>query len=209
MKIKICFIIPSLRAGGAERVMSFIAENIDSDRFTSQLLVIESEENKSYEIVQIPVIFLNKTRVRDGILQIISFIHKNNIEIVVSAISHVNSVMAFVSILFPKVKFVGRETIVKSAMAKVRKNSPKPSILSRLIVKVQASKLDAIICQSEDMRYDLKENYGYPAEKLVVLNNPITSNFRLKIKKNNNFQDFIVSLCMYGDTCHHPYIFFR
>lgn len=180
MKIKICFIIPSLRAGGAERVMSFIAEHIDSKCFDSQLLVIESEKDKSYEIVDIPVTFLNKGRVRDGIPSIISFIAKNKIEIVVSAIAHLNSVMAIIAIFFPKVKFVGRETIVKSALRKAKDLPVKQGFVSHWLTKMQAKNLDAIICQSEDMRNDLRDNFDYPPDKLVVLNNPITKGFHLK-----------------------------
>ena len=192
VKIKICFIIPSLRAGGAERVMSFVAENIDKERFESHLLVIESEEGKSYDIADIPVTFLNKSRVRDGVPKIIGFIRKNNIEIVISAIAHLNTIMAFISVIFPKVKFVGRETIVKSALRKVKNLPTNPSFKSLWLTKIQAINLDAIICQSEDMRDDLKNNFNFPSEKLVVLNNPITKSFHLKEnRKRNTIKQFI------------------
>ena len=36
--IKVVFVIPSLRAGGAERVMSFIAQNISKEDFSAELI---------------------------------------------------------------------------------------------------------------------------------------------------------------------------
>lgn len=179
-KIKICFIIPSLRAGGAERVMSFLAENIDKNYFTSELLVIGSEKDKSYDISTIPVTFLNKQQVRKGVFSIYHHLKKNNTDVAVSAISHLNIVMSFLSLFFPKTKFVGRETIVRTGLLSYQKKKSKSKIKSRLLSSFQAWKLDAIICQSNDMKNDLQHNYGYPEKKLVVLNNPISKKFELK-----------------------------
>ena len=166
--------------------MSFIAEHIDPNRFDSQLLVIESAENKSYEISKIPVTFLNKKRVRDGFFQIISFLRSNDIKIAVSAIGHVNTLMAFVAFFLPKIKFVGRETIVKTALLKVKNKPIKRSFVSSLLSKIQIRNLDVLICQSDDMRNDLVKNFNYPIEKLVVLNNPITKGFHIKSKEESN-----------------------
>ena len=59
-KVKIVFVLPTLHAGGAERVMSFLSENIDQTKFTSSLVVVGYEKNSKYEIKNIPVYFLNK-----------------------------------------------------------------------------------------------------------------------------------------------------
>ena len=39
-KKKILFILPSLKAGGAERVVSFLAKNLDQNVFETKLLVV-------------------------------------------------------------------------------------------------------------------------------------------------------------------------
>ena len=44
-KIKILFILPSLSAGGAERVISFVSQNIDPDKFHPVLLVAGFEKD--------------------------------------------------------------------------------------------------------------------------------------------------------------------
>ncbi|WP_149277093.1 glycosyltransferase [Pareuzebyella sediminis] len=185
-KIKICFVIPSLRAGGAERVMSFLAEHIDKKTFSSELLIIESEKDKSYEIKDIPITYLNKNRVRDGIWAIAKHLKRNKVDIAVSSMGHVNTLMAILSIFSNKTKFVGREAIVRSATNKVQGLPLYPTPLSKLIYKVQMRYLDAIICQSNDMRDDLYKNYGFPNDKLITLNNPITHQFRLKKNRKRN-----------------------
>src|SRR5690606_30156802 len=117
-KIKISFILPSLRAGGAERVMSFIAQNLDHEKFKSSLVIIGRESETSYDIDNTKIIYLNKPRVLASIGSLIFYLKNEKPDIVISAISHLNIIMAFISILFPKTKFVGREVNVLS----VRKN---------------------------------------------------------------------------------------
>ena len=46
---KVLFILPNLEAGGAERVISFVAQNISSIEFDSQLLVIGYEAKSVYD----------------------------------------------------------------------------------------------------------------------------------------------------------------
>lgn len=178
-RIKIVFIIPSLRAGGAERVMSFLAENTNQDKFESRLLVVGSEKDKSYKIEDIPVVFFEKERVRDGIFSIFKYLLSFKPDIVISAMAHVNNAMALLSVFFPKTKFVGRETIVRTGVLNYSNTQYKPGILAKLMQGIQKSKLDAVICQSNDMKKDLLQNFDYPKEKLFVLNNPITHKFGL------------------------------
>jgi len=195
-RIKVLFVIPSLRAGGAERVMSFLAENINKNQFEARLLVIGSEESKSYCITSIPVIFLGKDRVRDGIFSIFRYLSDFKPDIVISAIAHLNNFMALLSLLFPQIKFVGRETIVRTGVLNYTNRNYKPSILSRFLQQIQKSYLDAIICQSNDMKHDLLHNYGYPEDKLFVLNNPVTKNFVLKdrIKRNTKVKKQFITI---------------
>ncbi|MBT2163205.1 glycosyltransferase [Zobellia barbeyronii] len=193
-KPKIAFIIPSLRAGGAERIMSFIASNLDTNKFAPHLIVIGHKNDIAYSIENIPVTFLEKNRVKIAIPSIISLIHKTQPDVVVSAIAHLNSAMALISILFPKVKFVARETIVRSAMLEITNSSKKSSWISKLTSKIQAKNLDAVICQSLDMQNDLINNFGYHKEKLFVINNPITNDFTPKHSQIKNREPQLITV---------------
>ena len=197
-KIKVFFVIPTLFAGGAERVMSFISQNLNKDKFDVLLIVIGYEKDSRYPISGINVRYLNKKRVLHSIFDIILTLNKHKPNVVISAISHLNSFMGFISVLFPKITFVGRHTIVsiedkkflseknKSLKRKIRNKIRKPLGYGYKL-------LDIILCQSKDMYNDMKYNSKISVDKLRIINNPITDNFQLKPKKNraNNTIKFI------------------
>ena len=187
-KIKIIFILPSLKAGGAERVISFIATHLDSQKFKSILIVIGKEEDAVYQTEGIEVRFLNKKRVLTSIPTLFKHIYFAKPDIVVGSISHVNKVIALFSLLLKKVKFVAREAGVLSVMNTY--GTPKPKALTS-ILKNYHSHLDTIICQSNDMLNDIKKSIQIEASKLVVINNPITDGFQLKDHISNQNTEII------------------
>lgn len=188
-KIKILFVLPSLKAGGAERVISFIASNLDKQKFNSQLLVVGYKKDTIYETNGIEVCYLNKKRVLNAIPSLFWYIFKNKPHIVVGSISHVNQVLAMFSFLFRKVKFIGREAGVSSVMETYHETNRKINIPS---FKNYYKYLDAVICQSKDMYEDLKINYNVNNKNCVIINNPITNNFKLKqLSVKNNIRQYI------------------
>ena len=184
-KVKVLFIIPTLFAGGAERVMSFVSQNIDKNKFDSTLVVIGYEKDNKYEIEGISVRYLNKDRVMSAVVPLIKLFKKEKPQIIMSAISHLNITIGLISVLFPRVKFIGRHTIVSqdTVKLKVEKNvSAKRKVIKYLHFAYKL--LDVILCQSRDMYNDMKEKYNIPEEKLRTINNPITDNFQLKQTPN-------------------------
>ncbi|WP_179354443.1 glycosyltransferase [Winogradskyella vidalii] len=185
-KIKVFFIIPTLFAGGAERVMSFVAQNLDRNKFDVTLIILGFKKDSKYEISGISVEYLNKDRVLNAIPNLIRIIRKQKPKIVVSAISHLNLTMGFISKFFPKIKFIGRHTIVTKAAKKFKTNK-KNSVSQKLMGKLDFGYkyLDIILCQSKDMYYDMISSFNIPEHKLRTINNPITDDFTLKSINNN------------------------
>jgi glycosyltransferase involved in cell wall biosynthesis len=190
-KIEILFVIPSLVAGGAERVMSFIAQNIDSTKFNVTLIVIGFKKDSAYKINGIDVIYLNKSRVLYSIFPLLKFLVINRPKIVISAIGHLNTVMAYLSIFFSKTMFVAREVNILSVLKSYQLK--KTSSFFSFFSKRRFYFFDKIICQSNDMLMDLKENNNIPEKKLVVINNPITDGFEFSERKisSKNLLSFI------------------
>lgn len=182
-KIKIVFILPSLKAGGAERVISFLATNLDKQKFESILIVIGKAEDAVYKTNDIDVRYLNKGRVLTAIPVLFKEIFVIKPQIVVGSITHVNRVLALFSICFTKIKFVGREAGVLSIMSKY---TPSQRKMLSLFLKKYHNHLDIVVCQSNDMLNDIKEHHKVKASKLVVINNPITDDFQLKNKSALN-----------------------
>jgi len=170
-KIKIMFILPSLSAGGAERVISFVSQNIDKEKFEPLLVIAGFKKDTVYDVSNIETIYLNKPRVLTAIPAIISNISKHKPKVVVSSISHVNSVMSMLSPFFRKTKFIGREATVLSK----RSNEKKARQWSPFQLLPNGFKnLDALICQSQDMAEDMITNFDIPKGKICIINNPIS-----------------------------------
>ncbi len=171
---KILFVLPTLEAGGAERVMSFIASKLDKQKFQCTLAVIGSERESVYDVKDIEIIYLNKKQVRHGFLPLFKLIRNNHYDLVLSSLGHVNTMMAIFAIILRKVKFIGRETIVRGSNFNSKGGG------SGLLWILQKRFLDVMICQSNDMYIDMIENFGFNRKKLVVINNPTTQKFTLK-----------------------------
>lgn len=189
-KKKVFFILPNLMAGGAERVMSYVAQNIDKNIFETTLYIIGHEKDKAFETTNVKTIFLSKNRVLTSVPTLIKIIKNQKPNVVISAIGHLNTIMGFISIIFPKVKFIGREVNVVSVLQDYDVNKSKFEF--PFLTTISYRLLDKIICQSNDMRLDLAANYKINEKKLVVINNPITNNFKLKFKnlksESENFE---------------------
>lgn len=178
---KIMFILPSLEFGGAERVFSFLSINLDPKVFEVKLLVIGYEKKAKFIYDLDKTIFLNKSRVLFGFPGVIKNIRKFEPDIVVSTIIHLNILMGCLSFFFRKTKFVAREASVYSGM---KQYATRELPFSDFLVKFFYPRLAGIICQSIDMKEDLKTNFGIEDEKLKVINNPITQLPIKKIKKS-------------------------
>jgi glycosyltransferase involved in cell wall biosynthesis len=178
-RVKITFILPTLFAGGSERIMSYLAQNIDVSKFDATLLVIGRAKEAVYVINNIKVIYLEKARVLDGIVPLFKHIKLTKPDIVLSVISHLNTLMAYMSIFFPKTKFIARESTVLSVDADFSDYSKGFSFFGYLSKK-RFNYFDKIICQSTDMLDDVTNNYNVKNDKLIVINNPITEIFEVK-----------------------------
>jgi len=174
---KILFILPSLKAGGAERVLSFVAQNIDKTKFLTTLLVLGFEKDAVYEVKNVNVVYLNKKRLLNSLWAILKFIVRNKPNIVVSSIIHVNIFTGILAFFFRKIKFVAREASVISKMNEYSKNI---ILNNNAILSNVYNNFSMIICQSKDMYNDIHENYKISKKKLSVINNPITKKYSAK-----------------------------
>ncbi|TBN06522.1 glycosyltransferase [Hyunsoonleella flava] len=184
-KIDIVFVLPSLVAGGSERITSFVAENIDLNKFNSKLLIAGFEHDAAFDIKNIEVIYLNKKRVLFAVPLFFIFLLKNRPNIVLSSMGHVNASMGLMSYFFRKIKFIGREATILSQDKKVRKRRLN---LLHLFNNKFYKKLDIIVCQSEDMAKDMIYNYGISKFKIKIINNPISNIEPLAIEPKDKTQ---------------------
>lgn len=184
-KKKIVFALPDLTSGGAERVMSFVAQNITKEHFDVYLWLAGYSKNTKYNVKGINVIYFNKPRVLKAIPDFYSALRKTKPDIVISSISHLNTVMGFLSFFNPKTKFIGREANVLSVKKQFGSGNRK-FYGGLILTKFSYKLLDLVLCQSKDMFNDMKNNFGVPEQKLRIINNPITDDFQLKPINEDN-----------------------
>lgn len=171
-KRKILFLIPTLGGGGAERVIVTLLKHIDRSRF--QLAIGVADLRNAVYQDEIPndveLINIDSKRVRYALPKIVKLIWKRQPDIVFSTLGHLNLGLALIRPILPsKIKLVARETNIVSLMLQ---NSSMP-FFWRSLYKLFYGRNDFLICQSQYMRDDLVEKFGYPRKKAVVINNPV------------------------------------
>lgn len=179
-KINITFVLPNLLPGGAERVFSYISQRIDQNMFNVTLLVTGYSKDASYDVENINVIFLEKPRVLYSIFSLFKYIIRTKPDIVITAVGHLNTIIAYMSLFFPKTRFISREVTVLSIDEEFFRTKKKVFNPIGYFVNKRFRLFDVIISQSKDMKDDIIENYNVDEEKIIVVNNPITDSFKLK-----------------------------
>lgn len=182
-KVNITFVTANLFAGGAERVISFLAKEIDRTKFNVTLVVFGFKKDVSYDIDGVNVIFFDKIRILNGFFKLFKYFVKNKPDVVLSVVGHVNTMVAYQSLFFPKIKFIAREVNVLSVLATFSKSQ---SPILDFIYDQRFRFFDAVICQSQDMLVDMNTHFKISPEKLHVINNPITHGFEVKSSKTSN-----------------------
>lgn len=168
-KISILFILPDLETGGAERIVTTIANNLPRERFEPKILLLR-KEGGYLEFLKddVEIIDIKTPRIRHSLKPIIKEIRKRKPDIVFSGFGEVNAYLALFIKFFPKIKFIARETNV------VSKHVNRKEI--RFFYKFY-NNYNKIICQSDDMQNDLIENFKIKEEKLIKINNPVDFEF--------------------------------
>ena len=169
---QVMVLIPSLRGGGAERVIVALLRHLDRTKFRLTLAVVDMREAAYLDDVpdDVELIDLGCSRVRYALPKIIRLIWQQRPEVVFSTLGHLNLAMAIIRPLLPdSVRYVARETCVVS---EVIRDYRRPSIW-KWAYRRFCGRFDTLVCQSRDMRDDLIGNFGLLQDKAVVINNPV------------------------------------
>ncbi|WP_300671379.1 glycosyltransferase [Soonwooa sp.] len=168
-KISIIFILPDLETGGAERIVMTLANHLPREKFEPKIMLLRKEGGYlRYVKSDVEIIDLNTERIRHSIRPILKEIRKRKPDIVFSGFGEVNAYLSLFIKLFPKTKFIARETNVVSEHV-TRKEI-------KFFYKFYNSYKN-IICQSDDMAKDLLKNFDIKSNKIVKINNPVDFDF--------------------------------
>lgn len=168
-KISVMFILPDLETGGAERIVTTIANHLSRDRFDIKILLLRKQGGYLSLIKKdVEIIDLNIERIRNSLKPILSQIYRRKPDIVFSGFGEVNAYLSLFIKLFPKIKFIARETNVVSEH------------VTRKEIKFFYNfynNYQKIIAQSDDMMNDLVDNFNIKKHKITKINNPVDFEF--------------------------------
>ncbi len=173
-RIKIVFIIPTLGMGGAERVIVNLLRHLNRSKFEPVLIVLNFKDSVYLEDLPPDLMRfdLKCNRARYALPKIIRLLWKLKPQVVFSTIGNLNLWMAFIKpLLPPKTKYICRETTILSEAFKFK--SQLDLRFWKWAYKTFFCRFEKIICQSKYMRDDLVSSFGIPAEKTVIIYNPI------------------------------------
>lgn len=168
-KISVIFILPDLETGGAERIITTIANHLSRDRFEPKILLLRKQGGYlNFLKNDVEIIDINTERIRHSLKPILSEIYRRKPDIVFSGFGEVNAYLSLFIKLFPKTKFIARETNVVTQH------------VTRKDIKFFYSfynNYERIIAQSDDMMKDLVENFNVKQRKIIKINNPVDFDF--------------------------------
>ncbi|EJL71861.1 glycosyltransferase [Chryseobacterium populi] len=168
-KISVIFILPDLETGGAERIVTTIANHLSRDRFEPKILLLRKQGGYLNLVKKdVEIIDLNTERIRHSLKPILAEIYRRKPDIVFSGFGEVNAYLSLFIKLFPRTKFIARETNVVSQHV-TRKEI-------RFFYNFY-NNYQKIIAQSDDMMKDLMKNFRVNSNKIVKINNPVDFDF--------------------------------
>lgn len=182
-KPKVLFIIPSLKAGGAENVTVTITKELNKNLFDVYLLVLNSDQPfYTFDIKDsVSLILFSKKKVRNSFFDIIKTIYKIRPEIIFSTITHLNIYLGLLKpLFFSNVKLIVRESNVISSLLNVNVSFRENIFLKFL--KISYSNASIVLCQSTFMKNEMLQFTGISEDKLAIINNPVS----LPIEESNN-----------------------
>ena len=169
---RVLFLIPSLRGGGAERIVVTLLRHLNRSKFKLALAVVDARQAAFLNDIPEDVEFIDLgcRRVRYAVLKILILIWKRRPDVVFSTLGHLNLALAMLRPLLPRApRYIARETNVVSQHLVVYRN---PWVWGWMYRRF-CGRHDAIICQSQDMLNDLVANYALPHERTVLIHNPV------------------------------------
>lgn len=188
-KTKICFVLPALNAGGAQRIMSFLSQNMNKDKFDCTLLVIAKAESTDFDVSHANVHYFDKDRLLLVARPLFLYFVKHKPDIVMGSIGHVNKLHALYSFFLRRTKFIAREASINSIMSQYNRSTHVTGFV--WLFRDYRKYLKRIVCQSEQMATYMHEDHGIPKDRIHIINNPLTVDSEVKAPLNNKVKQLI------------------
>lgn len=173
------FLINSLRGGGAERVCVTLANELAAMGWTVEVLVLNLRDAvMQVELTgSVAVTNLNVSHARNCGLKLWRYVTERSPEVFLVF----NHQLAIVLLLIRRLARADFRIVARSISTLSRKRLHQVSFWHRQIVddmtRAFYKHVDKVVAQSEGMKHDLTEHYGFSADEIIVIHNPLARRF--------------------------------
>ncbi len=167
---KVLFVLPSLVAGGAERMLLTYAGGIDHTRYESVFLSISGDGPlKSMITKNVQYERLNRPSVLWSLWPLYQKIKGVKPDIIVSTLPHMNFAVLFLSFFLPKAKYIVREAITPSYLLD---KYGVAGVLIKFLYCTLFPRADIVLSPSQIILDELSQ-FLKQTSKFKVLHNPV------------------------------------
>lgn len=173
-KRKILFLIHELTMGGAQRVISTLANEFSLQNYEVHI-VLFTNRGELFETLNDNIIihYLNVKKVSLGMHKIVKIVLSVKPNIIFSGITHITLLLAmmipFFRLFLKETLFIMREVSIPSQRIKYMKDSKRKTFLYKHFIR----NFDYMIAQSRFMKEDMIKSYQLKEKSIVVINNPL------------------------------------
>lgn len=170
---KVVFVLPSFAAGGAERVLITLMNNIDRERFTPELICLRRNGPLKQLIADDVTVhdIGSYKKVAFGLIPLLLKLREIKPEIAMTTMAHTNFALLLMKPFFPRTRIVVREAITPSYMFKTLKFG----WLVKLLYKTLYPRAHLVISPSQRIIDEFHELIGANTGHHKLLYNPVNT----------------------------------
>lgn len=168
----IAIFVPSMRGGGAERVMLTLANKFADRGHRVDLVLAKAEGNYLPDIsANVRLVDLNMPRVLRSLWPLMRYLKRERPDAMLSALNYAN----VIAILAWKLARVPTRLVVSERSSLARQPKGWSGWIIRALMRWLYPKADKVVCVSKAIEKDMQRLIGVSADKTVTIYNPIDS----------------------------------
>lgn len=165
--------MPALTAGGAERVLITLMNNLDRQKFSPEFIVLNDKGPLGTLVEKsIPFHRLGGGGVISSLPRLYKRLRKTRPDIVVSTMAPLNFAVLLLRPFFPRTKFIVREAITPSFLLATKKNL---APLIKFLYRRLYLRADMILSPAQAIIDEFRSFFEFSSEKMFLLRNPVDS----------------------------------
>lgn len=172
--MRVVFLLPSIRGGGMERLVSILLRGLDRSQLAVELVVLhrrgENEAVRDSLPDDIPITYFDKRSRLDGLRllpQLIALLRARRPEVAVGFMTYANLMLLGAARLVPGIRVVATDHVTPDAMRATRGKRIQLWLAGRLYRRAAA-----VVAVSEGLRGALIEDLRLPPDRVRTIYNP-------------------------------------